>query len=159
MPEMTPGGQSLDLQLTSRLPSWAPSSGPSAVGHPFPALPFLGPDPERPVSCPDHHQHVGHTEAAHTGHDNWVVFESGKELTSLEDIDGLGITRNVLPKKVRWSGRGRSTAPPATAKRPWWKCECIPGWLEPTGGELGVDTVPGEPAGRPAAGFPWGLFI
>lgn len=39
---------------------------------------------------PDHHQHVDHAEAGHCGNHHWVVLESGKELRSLVDINGIG---------------------------------------------------------------------
>lgn len=39
---------------------------------------------------PDHHQHIGHTEAAHGGHNHGVVLEGGKELGSLADVNVVG---------------------------------------------------------------------
>ncbi|TEA30917.1 hypothetical protein DBR06_SOUSAS7010025, partial [Sousa chinensis] len=39
---------------------------------------------------PDHHQHVGHTEAAYGGHDHRAVREGGKELSGLADVHGIG---------------------------------------------------------------------
>lgn len=39
---------------------------------------------------PDHHKYVGHTEAAHGGHNHGVVLKGGKEFSGLADIDGVG---------------------------------------------------------------------
>lgn len=39
---------------------------------------------------PDHHQQVGHTEAAHGGHNHGVVLEGGKEVGSLADVNVVG---------------------------------------------------------------------
>eukprot|EP00069_Balaena_mysticetus_P018191 bmy_11097T0 len=47
----------------------------------------------------NHHQHVGHTEAAHDGHDHRVVLEGGKELSSLADVHGIGHHRECASKE------------------------------------------------------------